>query len=217
MGYNYLATRNGHNMYDMASMLQKAIRRGDVRLAGYAGMELFTSFHKYLWKRLLVISAEDVWGIMTKEIIALYQADQIANEGRSKTDKDPLFAAKAIVLLCTAKKNRDGCYFACNFMLPDKTIPEDQIDHADVFEIRRLQESDIPDYVFDCHTIKGKKMGKTDVDMAIDEQEALSPKQIGLFDDCNWSDYFEWADKEEKLSAKERRQYDERLKNKRTP
>lgn len=217
MGYDYLRTRNGHNMYDMASMLQKAIRRNDVRLAGYAGMELFTSFHKYLWKRLIVISAEDCYGIMTKEIIALYQADQIANEGRSKADKDPLFAAKAIVLLCMAKKNRDGCYFACNFMIPDKTIPVEQIECADVFEIRHLEETDIPDYVFDCHTIKGKQRGKTDVDMAIEEQEALEPKQISLFDDCNWSDYFEWAKEKGNLSPKEIMQYEEKLKPKRTP
>ena len=154
---------------------------------------------------------------MTKEIIALYQADQIANEGRSKADKDPLFVAKAIVLLCNARKNRDACYFACNFMTPNNPIPEDKIDHASAFEIRYLEDTDIPDYVFDCHTIKGKRRGKTDVDMAIEEQEALQPKQIGLFDDCNWSDYFEWADKQGNLSAKEKQQYEEKLKNKRTP
>ena len=58
MGFQF-RTRNGHNMYDMASMLQKAIRRCDVEKAGYAAMELFGNYNKYLWKRLLVISAED--------------------------------------------------------------------------------------------------------------------------------------------------------------
>ena len=35
MAYN-LRTLHGHNMYDMASMLQKAIRRSNPNLAGYA-------------------------------------------------------------------------------------------------------------------------------------------------------------------------------------
>ena len=37
MSYD-LRTRNGHNMYDMSSMLQKSIRRCNYELAGYAAM-----------------------------------------------------------------------------------------------------------------------------------------------------------------------------------
>ena len=44
MAYN-LETRSGHNMFTMASLLQKAIRRGDKERAGYAAMELFGSYH----------------------------------------------------------------------------------------------------------------------------------------------------------------------------
>ena len=29
-------------------------------------------------------------------------------------------------------------------------------------------------------------MGKTDLDMTIDEEEALTPKMKNFFDDCNW-------------------------------
>ena len=50
--------------------MQKAIRRNNPNLAGYAAYELFGNFHTYMWKRLVVVSAEDCYGIMTKEVIA---------------------------------------------------------------------------------------------------------------------------------------------------
>ena len=40
----------------------------------------------------------------------------------------------------------------------------------------------IPDYAFDCHTGKGKKMGRTKADFFKAEQAALEPFQPGLFD-----------------------------------
>ena len=76
MGYEYRTT-NGYNMFDMSSMLQKAIRRGDFTHAGFAANELYYSYYSYLWRRLLVISAEDCYGIMTKEIMALKEADDL--------------------------------------------------------------------------------------------------------------------------------------------
>jgi hypothetical protein len=41
----------------------------------------------------------------------------------------------------------------------------------------------IPDYAFDCHTQKGRKMGKSKAEFFRDEQAALEPFQPGLFDD----------------------------------
>lgn len=192
MAYD-LRTRNGHNMYDMASLLQKSIRRADYVKAGYAAMELFGSFHKYLWKRLLIISAEDCYGIMTKEIIGLKLAEDQCFGDRKGYDKDPLFVAKAITLLCSARKNRDACYFACNYMLPDRLLNEEDFEHIDIVDIEacQLEDSKIPDYVFDIHTLRGKANGKTDLDMVITEQNALTPHQIGLFDDYDWHEYFQ--------------------------
>ena len=87
MGYKFM-TKNDYNMYDMSSMLQKAVRRGDLDRAGFAANELFYSYERYTWKRLITISAEDCYGIMTKEIIALKIASDIVNEKRKKEDKD---------------------------------------------------------------------------------------------------------------------------------
>ena len=61
-------------------------------------------------------------------------------------------------------------------------------------EINRLQleEKDIPEWVFDVHTIKGKyKLHKTDLDMTIDEENALRPHQYSLFDYGAWDEYYE--------------------------
>jgi hypothetical protein len=126
---------------------------------------------------------------MTKEIIALKFADDEVNKGRKGYDKDYLFVAKAITLLCMARKNRDGCYVACNFMYPDRCLEPEEIEHVDIAEI---QLDDVfPEWVFDNHTLKGKMLGKTDLEMTISEQRALKPHQLGLFDNCGWQPYYE--------------------------
>ena len=176
-----MITPKGHNFYDMSSMLQKSIRRGRIDLAAYAADELKRQWRNYLWKRLLIISAEDCYGVITKEIIALKMTDDATGK------KEDIFIAKALVLLTQARKNRDACYLACNYMSMDDLIPEDKIEHVDIETQRRLRDSEIPKWVYDVHTLKGKIAGKTINDMIIEEQEALKPHQIGMFDDADWS------------------------------
>jgi hypothetical protein len=91
-GYELL-TKNNHSFYDMAAMLQNAIRRCDVKRAGYAANELFYKYRGYLWKRPLIISAEDCFGIITKEIIALKQAEEAMGD---KAKNETIFISKAI-------------------------------------------------------------------------------------------------------------------------
>ena len=102
-----LKTTHGYNLYDISSLLQKAIRRADVFHAAFAAKEMHPKFRKYLWKRLLTVSAEDCYGIMTKEILALQQADDFVNGSKSA---NWIFIAKAVTLLCMARKNRDAVY-----------------------------------------------------------------------------------------------------------
>ena len=179
-----LTTNGGYSMYDMSSLLQKAIRRGDICKASFAAKELYPKFYKYTWKRLLVISAEDCYGIMTKEIIALKAADDIVNEKRKADEKDLIFIAKAVTLLCMARKNRDACYVACNLFTPYNTCDESEIPRVD--DINSLSVEHIPDWVYDCHTIKGKINGKDDLDMIKEEQLSLFPLQRSIFDEGDW-------------------------------
>ena len=80
MGYD-LRTQRGYDFYLVSSSLQKAIRRGDVRCAGYFALELFPKYSEYCWKRLLTVSAEDCYGPITKEIMALYEGFKIVTPG----------------------------------------------------------------------------------------------------------------------------------------
>lgn len=323
-----LVTKSGYNMFDMLSMMQKGIRRGMYKYAGFAANELKDSYRKAMWNRLMVISAEDCFGIVTKEIVSLYESNE---------DDD---VSRAVALLCSAKKNRDACYFACNFVLASRKTREitvkdnglalrawkelqkegtpcyndfgfgeislfdDETEQADndliktgsdleqallhndadmagyemdllrkkqrkflwsvlievartwykeeivAVEIINLKKADdtvnrnksnkdeifiskaamilmhmnklesevlhgnkiidspkpiewskyrikptcecvlprmaVPDWVFDCHTLKGKKLGKTDWDMTRTEEIALTPKQEGYFDNGSW-------------------------------
>lgn len=204
-----LLTRNKHNMYDMSSMMQKAIRRGYVRYASYAAYELYGRYYNYVWKRLYVISAEDCYGIMTHEIVSLRLADDEVNKGLKGYDRDPIFLAKAVALLCMARKNRDACYIGCNFMWPDKPMSElelQQIKHVDLKELQRLrlEEEQIPDWVFDIHTVKGKyQLKRNDLDMTIAEENALTPHQYNWFDYGDWAEYYEQAIKNGEIDAKQ--------------
>lgn len=178
-----LLTRNGYDFYEIASLLQKAIRRGDYQKAGFAAHELIDKYRKYLWKRLLIISAEDCYGIVTKEIIGLKCADDETG------GKEYIFIAKAICLLCESKKNRDACYVACNFMNENVNLEPEEIHEPNPIPECELGVDGIPDYVFDVHTLRGKRRGKTVKDMIRDEQAALYPKQLGLFDNADWSSF----------------------------
>jgi replication-associated recombination protein RarA len=175
-----LLTKNGHNLFDVASGLQKGIRRGNFPLAGYCANEMFGRYRKYLWRRLLTVSAEDCNDCVTKEILALSQADEaVGQDGKiAGYNRTKIFVAKAIVLLLKARKNRDADYFACNLMLSEEEVDVRILDDAKV--------SRFPDYVYDMHTKKGRAMGKSNEDFIVDEQEALHPKKEGLYDRSSW-------------------------------
>lgn len=184
-----LLTKNGHSLFDIASLLQKSIRRGDERWAGYAVNELRGRYNTYLWKRLLIISAEDCWGIITKEIMALQQADEYFNKGKSGYDRNGEFLSKATTLLLKAYKNRDSDWFACNLIQSEETL--DIKSYLNLEETDTFVKENLPEYAYDCHTLVGKRKGLTKHDMIRDEQEALFPKIKGDFDDRDWDNFHE--------------------------
>ena len=181
-----LFTIGGYNMYDMMSLLQKALRRGDFEKAGFAGYQLFKSFYHLAWRRIIVVSAEDCDGVITKEIMALRDACEFMN--KNTQNKSAIFYSKALMLLAKHPKNRDADYFVCNYMHDVNPIPHDDVETAD---ISTIQLDVIPDYTYDVHTLKGKRMGKKIEDMIETEQRDLHPKQIGLFDDSPWDTFLD--------------------------
>jgi replication-associated recombination protein RarA len=175
-----LKTSRGYDFFEASSAMQKAIRRADVKTAGYFALELWHSgYRDYVWKRLFTISAEDCGGVITKEIEALWQGHQLVNN-KATQPKGRIFVSKAVILLCIWDKNRDSDHLQ-NFVYDKKiNMSDEEIEFH--FEDVRLRPIEIPDYAFDCHTRKGKRMGKTKEEFFKEELEALRPRQLGLFD-----------------------------------
>ena len=179
-----LYTQRGYDFYEVASALQKSIRRGDIKLAGYMALELFPKYSEYCWKRLLTISAEDCFGIVTKEITALYDAFQIVNKGKKGDNlKGRVFISKAVIILCTCRHNRDADILS-NYIYDKKYDISDQ-DLEKAFDEVRKENMKIPEYVYDCHTLKGKRAGKTKSDFFREEQNGLCNMQMSIFDFVN--------------------------------
>ena len=166
----------GYDFFEVSSAMQKAIRRSDAAVAGYFALELWTSgYRDYVWKRLFTISAEDCYGVITKEIEALWQGHELVNKG-SKEPKGRIYVSKAVILLCDCRKCRDADHLQ-NFIYDKRMIDAD----AWLDDVRR-NPIPIPPYTFDVHTRRGKKMGRTKEEFFRDEYEALNPRERGLFD-----------------------------------
>jgi replication-associated recombination protein RarA len=180
MNYIQQNTKRGYTLSQCTSAMQKAIRRADAIVAGYFSQELFASgFGEYVWRRLLVISAEDVYGCVTKELLALYESYKIIRKQPNKKETaGRIFISKAIVLLCLSPKSRDADHLQCLVYDKIEGITEEQIDK----ELADCEGMEVPEYAYDCHTREGKRMGKTKADFFKSEQAALVPRQIGLFD-----------------------------------
>ena len=178
--YKMLTVR-GYDFYECASVMQKAIRRGDKLYASYFALELFASgFSKYVWKRLFTISAEDCYGVITKEIDSLYNGFVLVNDKSSK-EKGRIFITKAIILLCDCRKSRESDHLQC--LSYDKgVLIDDNVVNEMLMSVTDSERLEIPDYTFDVHTLKGKKMGKTKEDFFVEENKSLNNKMPSLFD-----------------------------------
>lgn len=171
-----LRTINGYDFYEAASALQKAVRRADHKVAGFFALELWSSnYVDYVWKRLLTISAEDCYGLITKEIMALHEAYEYVTKG--KTGKGRIFISKAVLLLCDVRKSRDADHLQ-NFVYDRKEVDIDRW-----IEDVRKNPIPVPPYTFDVHTKRGKMMGRTKEQFFREEFKALKPREPGLFDD----------------------------------
>ncbi len=174
-------TIHGYDFFEVSSAMQKAIRRGDARVAGFFALELWHSnYRDYVWKRLYTISAEDCYGLITNEIEALWQGHELVNKNLNKNKTAPkgrIFVSKAVLLLCECRKCRDADHLQNLVYDRNDVDVERWIDDVRAFPI------EIPPYTYDVHTQKGKKNGRTKEEFFREEYEALRPKAPGLFDD----------------------------------
>lgn len=187
MGYSQqLTTKGGYDFYEVASLLQKSLRRGDAVLAARAANELFPKYTNYVWNRLMTVSAEDCASLVTSEIVALYDGWEKVNAGKTGKDKGRVFIAKAIIILAKCKHARDADEL--NLLVSDR-YPEDSFAAEVVAPIEALigvesMDFQIPGYVYDVHTRRGKRAGKTKPQFMREESDALTNRTT-VFDNLD--------------------------------
>lgn len=169
-------TKNGHDMFLVAGLLERAITGKDDVRAGYLANELMVRYREFLWKRIVSIASNLNYQPVTNEIVALKKADDMQP---TTSPRSSIFVAKAVTVLL--KVVRYGC---CSFYVNDFAYP---VVHLKDYDNRHMV---IPDYVFDCHTHRGKQMGRTKREFIYAEQSALTPYKEGEYDKCGWDRYF---------------------------
>jgi replication-associated recombination protein RarA len=172
-GFHTIRTKRGYGLAEVASALQKTIRRGEARLAVYFAIELLESgYGEYVWKRLLTVSGEDCAGVITREIWAMYHAWVHVNKG-VRQPRARFFVAKAAIMLALQPKSRDGDVGPNLYY--DQADPQD----PEIVEYLRGCEGEekvpLPEYTFDVHTAEGRRRGKTRQQFFLDEERGLFP------------------------------------------
>jgi replication-associated recombination protein RarA len=147
MPFGALTSVRGYRMGEVASAMQKAIRRGEADEAVYWAVELDRSgFGKYAWKRLRVITSEDIgpaWLEGPAVIDALYRTFlDLRKEERDTPRSSKMVLVHAVLLLARAPKTR-----VCDVL--------NIVHYGDDLPLR-----EIPDYALDQHTSAGKRMGR---------------------------------------------------------
>ncbi len=144
--------------YECISALQKFVRRGMEKECGRVFFELELR-GQFAWamSRLQIIAHEDCGvGDMTAVLFALRSIDDAKELYKKKNNGWVLPAANAILALCRCKKTRVSDHFqaACRHWNNSTQI-------------------EIPDYCYDKHTKKGKRLGRG-VDHFVDEASLLT-------------------------------------------
>src|SRR5579863_8157866 len=147
-------TQGGFVMDEVASALQKTIRRGQERHAIFWATELdLTGYGNYAWKRLRIICSEDVglaWPEGPAVIRALHENWQETR--KAEKDRPPersnamLYLVHAVCLLARAPKSRLVDNACAVFYTGDRTA----------------MRTEVPEYALDHHTSRGRRLGKTE-------------------------------------------------------
>ena len=141
-----LWTQNGYFLDEVISALQKDIRRGNEYESMFWCFELIPKFEGYLWRRLIIISQEDI-GLAEPSILTFLPSQrtlffEYRDEGKDGPAK--LIMANTILAMCRARKSREADHFQC-------VVAQDFL---------RGTKLAIPDYALDKHTVGGRNLGR---------------------------------------------------------
>jgi replication-associated recombination protein RarA len=143
-----VSTVHGFHADEIISALQKEIRRGHTENAALIAYEMYLTsadLEQYLWKRLLVISVEDI-GFANPQapvlIHHLYEMHRVYDRGEGDR---LLFALQAVRYLCASQKDRST----------------DEMVNWMIHEVNQNGlRPEIPDYALDMHTAQGQRSGR---------------------------------------------------------
>ncbi|MCI6275554.1 MAG: hypothetical protein MR639_02225 [Clostridium sp.] len=145
--WHEVKTINDYYADECISALQKFIRRNMLKEACFIGYELYATseeLEEIMWQRLLIISIEDI-GMsdkMANTIVQnMYQTSKIFDY---KSPDRPMVFIGAIRYLCQCEKERSSCHLC--------SITKRRVRNHDKIEI--------PDFVYDMHTKKGRELGR---------------------------------------------------------
>ena len=149
--------------------------------------------YKTIWKVLMAVAINECKNLPTKEIIALELADEYVNKDKVFGKRDDIYVCKAVMVLMYYIDGTHETVCGCDEIEYERII--DRNDDYKNIDDCRLPNNEVPEWVYDVHTIKGKREGKTDWGMNLVEFAALNPLQVGYFDDGDWSLRYEykWA------------------------
>ncbi len=163
-------TKNSYIMFEVVSALQKDIRRGNEQGAMYWALEFLPKFEAYLWRRLLIISQEDIGlaspatvQFVTTQCQAWFTMRRLGGHGECR-----LVLANTILSMCRSPKSRLADHFQC-------------VVNYEHHNARRNGKRPIPDYALDKHTLRGKRKGRGWEHFLLVGAE-LSPEDIDLAD-----------------------------------
>ena len=141
-------TAHGFRADELISTFQKSIRRGLTENAALVAYELYVTsaeLEEHLWRRLEVISVEDV-GLANPIAPALVEALYRMHERAVRATGDRfLFLLHGVRLLAGSKKDRSTDEMA-NWIVR-------VVDSGE-------RPPEVPDFAFDMHTRRGREMGR---------------------------------------------------------
>lgn len=141
-------TVGGFPADEVISALQKEIRRSNTENAALLAYEMATTspeLEAYLWRRLIVISVEDIGFGDKFAPIMMYNLHQICEHLGRGAGERLLFAIHAVRYLCACQKDRSSDELT---MWIKRAVPAGEV------------SLEIPDYAIDMHTQRGQDMGR---------------------------------------------------------
>ena len=164
-----LKTKNGFSADEIISGLQKSIRRGKVDDAVTIAWEMYITneeLEDYLWKRLQVISVEDIgFGDVTAPVLVRTLNEMRREFGFGAPDR-PLFLVHAIRYLCRCPKDRSS----------------DMLRNIVEKEFAAGKRPEIRDYMLDMHTKRGQELNR-DLRYFLDVASVVEPLVEGSHDE----------------------------------